>query len=63
MARRTRNGDDPFGVALIEHFASSYDHRIVSLEASHLGNCGVVQRRQRLGAMWNYYYRVAGGAN
>jgi hypothetical protein len=34
-------------------------NRLISPEAGHLGNAGVVQRRQRLGGMLNYYYRKA----
>jgi hypothetical protein len=34
-------------------------HRLISPEAGHLGNAGMVQRRQRLGGMLNYYYRAA----
>jgi len=34
-------------------------NRLISPEAGHLGNAGVVQRRQRLGGMLNYYYRAA----
>ena len=34
-------------------------NRIISPEAGHLGNRGVVQRRQRLGGMLNYYFRAA----
>jgi hypothetical protein len=25
-------------------------------QAGHLGSAGEIQRRQRLGGMWNYYY-------
>ena len=46
------------------HYHAERNHqglanRIVSPETGHLGNCGVVQRRQRLGGMLNYYYRAA----
>jgi len=34
-------------------------NRLISPEAGHLGNAGVVQRCQRLGGMLNYYYRTA----
>ena len=34
-------------------------NRIIGPEAGHLGNGGVVQRRQRLGGILNYYYRAA----
>lgn len=33
-------------------------NRLISPEAGHLGNAGVVQRRQLLGGMLNYYYRA-----
>ena len=31
-------------------------NRLISPEVGHLGKAGVVQRRQRLGGMLNYYY-------
>jgi hypothetical protein len=34
-------------------------NRIISPEAAHLAKAGVIQRRQRLGGMLNYYYRAA----
>jgi len=34
-------------------------NRLIKPEVGHLGNQGVVQRRQRLGGMLNYYYRTA----
>jgi hypothetical protein len=34
-------------------------NRLISPEADHLAKAGVVQRRQRLGGMLNYYYRAA----
>jgi hypothetical protein len=34
-------------------------NRLIRPEAGHLGNAGVIQRRQRLGGMLNYYYRAA----
>src|SRR4051812_8982704 len=34
-------------------------NRLLRPEASHLRNTGVVQQRQRLGGMLNYYYRAA----
>jgi integrase-like protein len=36
-------------------------NRLINPEAGHLGNAGVVQRRQRLVGMLNYYYRAAAG--
>jgi len=33
-------------------------NRLISLEPGHLGSAGVVQRRQRLGRMLNYYHRA-----
>jgi hypothetical protein len=35
------------------------DNRLTQREPEHLANKGVVQRRERLGGMLNYYYRVA----
>ena len=35
------------------------ENRLLHPEPSHLGNTGVVQRRERLGGMLNYYYRAA----
>jgi len=32
-------------------------NRLINPEVDHLENTGVVQRRQRLGGMLNYYYR------
>ena len=48
----------------IAHYHSERNHqglanRLISSEAGHLGNTGVVQRRQRLGGTLNYYYRAA----
>jgi putative transposase len=52
----------------IENFAAHYhternhqglSNRLISAEAGHLGKAGVIQRRQRLGGMLNYYYRAA----
>jgi hypothetical protein len=34
-------------------------NRLISPEPGHLEKAGVVQRRQRLGGMLNYYYRTA----
>ncbi len=46
------------------HYHTERNHqgsanRLISPEAGHLGNCGIVQRRVRLGGMLNYYYRAA----
>ena len=46
------------------HYHAERNHqglanRIISPEPSSLGKAGVVQRRQRLGGMLNYYYRAA----
>ena len=48
----------------VEHYHQERNHRglatrLLSPEASHLAKAGVVQRRQRLGGMLNYYYRAA----
>lgn len=48
----------------VAHYHADRNHkglanRIISPEAAHLGAAGVVQRRQRLGGMLNYYYRAA----
>ena len=52
----------------VHHFMAHYHternhpglaNRLISPDANHLGNAGVVQRRQRLGGMLNYYYRAA----
>ena len=48
----------------VAHYHTERNHqglanRIISPEAGHLGNAGLVQRRQRLGGMLNYYYRAA----
>jgi hypothetical protein len=34
-------------------------NRLISPDADHLAKAGMVQRRQRLGCMLNYYYRAA----
>jgi len=49
---------------LVAHYHTERNHqglanRIISPEAGHFGKAGVVQRRQRLGGMLNYYYRAA----
>jgi len=48
----------------VAHYHTERNHqglanRLISPEAGHLGNAGLVQRRQRLGGMLNYYYRKA----
>src|SRR6266478_1429822 len=48
----------------VAHYHTERHHqglanRLISPEAAHLGNAGVVKRRQRLGGMLNYYYRAA----
>ena len=48
----------------VVHYHTERNHqglgnRLISPEAGHLGNAGLVQRRQRLGGMLNYYYRAA----
>ena len=52
----------------VHEFVAHYHHernhqglanRLISPEADHLAKAGVVQRRQRLGGMLNYYYRAA----
>ena len=50
--------------SFMAHYHAERNHqglanRIISPEAGHLGNRGVVQRRQRLGGMLNYYFRAA----
>ena len=61
-----------FGVNLIHtiisnfvaHYHTERNHqglanRLISPETGYLTNSGLVQRRQRLGGMLNYYYRSA----
>jgi putative transposase len=48
----------------VAHYHTERHHqglanRLISPEAAHLGNAGVIQRRQRLGGMLNYYYCAA----
>src|SRR5438034_8921628 len=48
----------------VAHYHTERNHqglanRLISPAAGLLGNTGVVQRRQRLGGMLNYYYRAA----
>jgi len=56
--------DPQYGCSVAELYLTERNHqglanRLISPEAGHLGNAGVVQRRQRLGGMLNYYYRAA----
>jgi len=48
----------------ISHYHTERNHqglanRLISPEVGHLGKTGVIHRRERLGGMLNYYYRVA----
>ena len=48
----------------VAHYHNERHHqclanRLINPEVEHLGDTGVVQRRQRLGGMLNYYYRPA----
>jgi len=48
----------------VAHYHTERNHqglanRLISPETGHLTNSGIVQRRQRLGGMLNYYYRSA----
>jgi transposase InsO family protein len=48
----------------VAHYHTERNHqglanRLISPEPGHLEKTGVVQRRQRLGGMLNYYYRTA----
>jgi hypothetical protein len=48
----------------LAHYHSERHHqglgnRLIEPEPDHLANTGVVQRRERLGGMLNYYYRAA----
>jgi putative transposase len=60
-------GEDSLRKAVHEFVAHYHDernhqclaNRLISLEAGHLAKAGVVQRRQLLGGMVNYYYRAA----
>ena len=50
--------------SFMAHYHAQRNHqglsnRIISPEAAQLGNRSVVQRRQRLGGMLNYYFRAA----
>src|SRR5712692_6810393 len=51
-------------LSFVAHYHTERNHqglanRLISPDVGHLGNAGVVQRRQRLGGMLNYYYRAA----
>jgi len=51
-------------LSFVAHYHTERNHqglanRLISPEVGHLGNAGVVQRRERLGGMLNYYYRAA----
>jgi putative transposase len=60
-------GEESLRTALsdfVEHYHTERNHqglanRLTSPEMGHLTNSGLVQRRQRLGGMLNYYYRSA----
>ena len=48
----------------VAHYHTERNHqglanRLISPETGHIGNAGMVKRRQRLGGMLNYYYRAA----
>ena len=48
----------------VAHYHTERNHqglanRLINPETMHLTNSGLVQRRQRLGGMLNYYYRSA----
>ncbi len=48
----------------VAHYHTERNHqglanRLIRPEVGHLGSTGLVQRRQRLGGMLNYYYRAA----
>ena len=58
--RSLRKGIQEF----MTHYHTERNHqglanRLISPELGHLGKAGVIQRRQRLGGMLNYYYRAA----
>jgi putative transposase len=49
-------------LSFVAHYHTERNHqglanRLISPEVGHLGNAGVVQRRQRLGGMLNYLPR------
>src|SRR5262249_38600672 len=60
-------GEESLRIAIdnfVAHYHSERNHqglanRLISPEAEDVRNAGVVQRRQRLGGMLNYYYRAA----
>lgn len=67
LNRLVRLGESSLRKAISE-FAAHYHmerhhqglaHRLLRSEPSHVGKAGVVQRRERLGGMLNYYYRAA----
>ena len=43
----------------IERNHQGVGNRLISPEAGDFGSVGMVERRQRLGGMLNYYYRTA----
>src|SRR5215470_1235517 len=48
----------------VAHYHTERNHQglfnqLIHPEVGHLGNAGVIQRRQRLGGMLHYYYRAA----
>jgi transposase InsO family protein len=60
-------GEKSLGTAIhnfVAHYHTERNHqglanRLISPQSSHLGKAGVIQQRQRLGGMLNYYYRDA----
>jgi putative transposase len=51
-------------LSFVAHYHTERNHqglanRLINPEVGHPGNAGVVQRRQRLGGLLNYYYRAA----
>ena len=34
-------------------------NRLIIPDKTHAGNCGTIQREERLGGLLNYYYRAA----
>ena len=59
-------GEDSLRIAIhnfVAHYHTERNHqglgnRLISPEVGHLGSAGMVERRQRLGGMLNYYYRA-----
>ena len=48
----------------VAHYHGERNHqglgnRLIIPDKAHVGNCGTIQRNQRLGGMLNYYYRPA----